>query len=228
MNPQDTPNPPVEPTINNPLAAMEPGEQVICEIKRHPIGIIGIYVGVSFLLLVLAVVAFIVAPNVITSYGRSQIILIGGLVFVIAGAVSTGFLFIASKIYWGNSWVVTSDSITQISRISLFDKQTSQLSLADLEDITAEQDGVLAQMFHFGVLSAETAAATDKFTFLYCPNPTIYARQILQARERFEQAHRPKAAQPPVASTRDLGVAATELAQDAAAQSSATTSDQRP
>jgi hypothetical protein len=45
-------------------------------------------------------------------------------------------------------------------------------------------------MFHFGVLSAETAAATDKFTFLFCPNPTYYAKQILAARERFEQARR--------------------------------------
>jgi hypothetical protein len=44
-------------------------------------------------------------------------------------------------------------------------------------------------MFHFGILSAETAAATDKFTFPYCPNPTKYAQQILEAREHFRQTH---------------------------------------
>lgn len=169
------------------MPAARPEEQVICVIKRHPIGMFGIYVAVGFLLLLLAVVAFLVAPSIFTSVGRGQVITIGVIVFVAAAAIGTGFLLIAGKVYWGNTWTLTNESIIQVRRISLFDKQTSELSLANLEDITAEQDGLLAQMFHFGVISAETAAATDKFTFLYCPNPTYYTQKVLEARERFEQ-----------------------------------------
>jgi hypothetical protein len=192
MNPQDPYGPPPVPTtIHNPLSAMPAGQQeVVCEIKRHPIGIIGMYASVGFLLLVIAIVAFGVAPGIMTNYGRGQVMLVGALIFIISAILGGGFLAIVHKIYWDNCWIVNDDSITQIKRISLFDKQTSQLSLGDLEDITAEQDGMLAQMFHFGVISAETAAATDKFTFVYCPNPSFYAKQILAARTRFEQARR--------------------------------------
>lgn len=172
----------------NPLPAARPEEQVICKIKRHPIGIVGTYVAVGFLLLVLAIVAFGVAPSVFTNYSSGHVMTIGAIVFIVAAAASTSFLFVVGKIYWGNSWTVTTESIIQVKRGSLFDKQTSQLSLDNLEDITAEQDGLVAQMFHFGVISAETAAATDKFTFPYCPNPTYYAQQILEARERFRQS----------------------------------------
>ena len=191
MEPQNPYQPAAEPAPEaselKPLPAAQPDEQIICEIKRHPIGMFGMYTATGFLLLVLAVVAFVVAPSVLTNYSRNQVEAIGAIVFVVAAVVGTGFLFIVGKIYWGNSWTLTSESIIQVKRIGLFDKQTSQLSLDNLEDITAEQDGVLAQMFHFGVISAETAAATDKFTFLYCPNPTYYAQKILEAREHFRQ-----------------------------------------
>lgn len=228
MDPQNPPQSADSPAIHNPLATMEPGEQVVCEIKRHPIGMLGMYLAVGFLLVMLAVLALAVAPGVFSSYSHSQVVLAGMIVLIIAAAAGTGFLLIASKVYWGNMWIVTNDSITQIKRMGLFDKQTSQLSLGNLEDMTAEQDGVAQQMFHYGVISAETAAATDKFTFNYCPNPTYYAQKILQARERFEQGHEPKATQPPGTSVHDLGVMTTGLAQDQAAQSGAMDNDQRP
>jgi hypothetical protein len=190
MYPQDPNQTNDRHSIHNPLSVMEPGERTICEIKRHPIGMLGIYIVTGLLLLVLAVIVFVVLPRVLSSESQSQVTVIGGLVFIVFAVLSLGFVFVTNKVYWGNSWVVTSDSITQITQTGLFDKQSSQLSLADLEDITAEQDGVLAQMFHYGVISAETAAATDKFTFIYCPNPNYYAQQILSAREQFKQNRR--------------------------------------
>jgi hypothetical protein len=182
------PAPTAPPDPDNPLAVDEPGEQQICEIKRHPIGLIGTYIAAGFLLLVLAVLVFVLAPHIFKNASSGRVVVVGGLVFVAGAAVVAGFLFVARKVYWSNRWIVTSDSITQVRRTSLFDKQTSQLSLGDLEDITAEQDGPLAQALHFGVISAETAGAKDKFTFPYCPRPTEYAKQILGARERFEAA----------------------------------------
>src|SRR6476661_1417451 len=150
QDPQDLQNPlspnPAPPEIHNPLSVMQPDEQTICEIKRHPIGMLGVYVISGTLLLVLAVLAFVVAPSVFSDH-RSQAIALGGLVFLVVGGVMLGFVFIANKVYWGNSWVVTSDSLTQITQTSLFSKQTSQLSLGNLEDVTVEQDGIFPQLF---------------------------------------------------------------------------------
>lgn len=190
MNPQSPYQSPAEPSRPNPLSVMQPGEEIICEIKRHPIGIIGMYVIGGFLLVVLAALMLGVAPNLLDSYSRSQVVSAGLLVFIIASVFVTGFLFIATLVYWSNSWIVTSDSITQITRTGLFNKQSSQLSLESLEDVTAEQNGLLTHLFHYGLLKAETAGEHSKFAFPYCPKPTYYAQQILGARERFEQLHK--------------------------------------
>jgi hypothetical protein len=77
-----------------------------------------------------------------------------------------------------------------VQQTALFNKQSSQLSLGNLEDVTVEQNGILTHMFNYGVIKAETAGERSKFTFRYCPNPNLYAQQILNAREQFEQSHR--------------------------------------
>jgi hypothetical protein len=187
MNPEypASPNPP---KVHNPLSTMQPGEQVICEIKRHPIGLFGVYGLVAFLIIVLAVVIFGVAPSVFSSVDRNQVLSVGSVFLLLVAVLGVGFAFISNIVYWGNRWVVTSDSITQVQQTSLFNKQSSQLSLENLEDVTAEQNGILTHMFNYGVIKAETAGERSKFVFMYCPNPTFYAQQILGARERFMQA----------------------------------------
>ncbi|MGC1176799.1 MAG: hypothetical protein WA843_01905 [Candidatus Saccharimonadales bacterium] len=190
MYPQDPPQADAsQPLPRNPLAVMQPGEQVICEIKRHPIGILGIFFGAGLFLILIAVIGLVVAPGLVDSQNHDQVMTLGGLAFFVFAVLALIFTFISNIVYWGNRWVVTSDSITQIAQTSLFNKQSSQLSLGNLEDVTAEKKGILAQMFNFGVLKAETAGERSKFMFLYCPNPTLYAQKILAAREVFEQGH---------------------------------------
>ncbi len=181
--------------VDNALKVTQTGETIICDIKRHPIGIISIYVMSGFLLLLVAVLVFGVAPH-FNSDGSNTVTQIGAIVLLFLVIICAVYNFIATKIYWGNRWIVTSDSLTEVSQTSLFDRQSSQLSLGNLEDISAEQNGVLAHMFNYGIISAETAAATDKFTFLYCPNPNLHAQKILAAREAFEQGRRPLPQQP--------------------------------
>ena len=185
----DQPDQSAQQKVHNPLSVMQPGEQIICEVRRHPIGMLGTYIASGFILIVLAVVAFIVLPHASGSDNQTQVLAAAGLAFVILTVLILVFVFIANKVYWGNHWVVTSDSITQISQISLFSKQSAQLSLGNLEDVTSEQNGILAQLFKFGTLKAETAGERSKFVFPFCPNPNYYAQKILAAREVFEQAH---------------------------------------
>jgi hypothetical protein len=189
MEPQQYSSPqPQDAQRINPLSTMQPGEQVICEIKRHPIGIIGVYGMVGFVLIVMTVLIFGVAPSIFSSVDRNTILSIGAVVLLVTAILGLGFAFISNIVYWGNRWVVTSDSITQVQQTSLFNKQSSQLSLENLEDVTSEQNGILTHMFNYGVIKAETAGERSKFMFRYCPNPNFYAQQILAARERFMQA----------------------------------------
>ena len=197
MDPQAPPSSP-KTRVDNTLAVTQNGERVIFNIRRHPIGILGIYVSAGILLIAAAVLCFVVPQHLGTSSGgRSAEI--GGLIFVVIALIVAVFLLVSTKVYWGNQWILTTDSITQVVQTSLFSRQSSQLSLGNLEDVTAEQNGVLTHMFNYGLVKVETASERGKFSFAYCPNPNYYAQQVLAAREAFEQiaaVDRPAAAQP--------------------------------
>ncbi len=184
MPPQEPSPQPVQPTMHNPLSVMQPGEQTLFELKRHPIGILTIYIMTAIVLAALGVVVFAVAPGIINSADSGQVKTIGGLLFLIFALLCLAFNFIATIIYWGNKWILTDDSITQVSQTGLFKKQSSQLGLESLEDVTAEKNGILSQVFDYGVLKAETAGHRSKFVFNFCPNPNYYAKQILEAHEK--------------------------------------------
>ncbi|HUB93229.1 MAG TPA: PH domain-containing protein [Verrucomicrobiae bacterium] len=188
MTPDQLQNDPLQ-NVHNPLKVMQPGERVICEIKRHPFGLLGMYV-VFLAVLIVAISGVILAPHLITglsSQNREAIALGALLVCALTGL----FTYIGVAVYKGNRWIVTSDSITQVTQVSLFNKQTSQLSLANLEDVTVEQNGILQSMFGFGRLKAESAGERGKFVFDFCPNPNEYARQVIAAHEAYI-AHKPE------------------------------------
>jgi hypothetical protein len=193
--PQQNPEPHVDNTMNgqpvhNPLESMQPGERVICEIKRHPIGILGIYVSLISVVALVAIIGYAFGPQMFTTYDSKTVYGYTTLALAVIGVLCALFGYVAHIVYWGNRWVVTDDSVTQVIQNSLFSKQSSQLSMANLEDITAEKNGIIQQMFNFGMLKCETAGAQkSKFYFLYCPNPEYYAKCILSAREVFEQRH---------------------------------------
>lgn len=167
----------------NPLEVMSPGEQTVMEIKRHPFGLIGVYLSAGLLMIGLLVGAGLTprfAPNL--SNQDKTGIFVGALALI---AIVLLYLYIAVTIYRGNRWIVTSDSITQISQVGLFKKVTSQLSLANLEDVTFEQESFLQTMLGFGTLKVETAGERSKFSFAFCPNPADCARRIITAHEQF-------------------------------------------
>jgi hypothetical protein len=173
--------------IKNPLKVMQQGETLICEIKRHPAGLIGTYIVSGFLLIAVAVIVLLITPAVFTEYSHSKVLSLGAAVFTIFSLLMIGFILIATKVYYGNRWILTSDSITEVTQISLFSKASSQLSLGSLEDVTADKTGVIANIFNYGTLSVETAGERSNFNFKYCGNPNYYATKVIEAREAFEQ-----------------------------------------
>ncbi len=188
MNPQNPYKSAIEPPIQNPLSVVQPGEQIICEIKRDPIGMVTMYAAAGIIIFVLSILAFGVAPSIMSGSSRSEVMSISLIAILTASLFISAFLFISHKVYWGNSWILTTDSLIQVTQTSLFDKQSAQLSLEHVEDVSSSQDGLLTHLFNYGTVAVETAAATDKFTFNYCPTPNYYARQIVAAREQLERS----------------------------------------
>ncbi len=175
--------------VNNPLGVMQPGERVICEIRRHPIGLFGVYI-VTGLVLAATISIAILTPiygSFLTGQQQLGVILSAVLVAVLALIMT----YISVFIYQANRWIVTSDSITQVRQTGLFDKRSSQLSLANLEDVSAQQDGIMQSLLGYGNLTVETAGERSKFILAFCPNPNEYARKIIAAHEEYI-ANRPE------------------------------------
>lgn len=163
------------------MVVLQPGEKVICIISRHPIGILMEYAGALFTIVVAALLILLAVPKNTTTSTQSVFFAALG-VLVVALIVVIGA---ATRVYWQNHWIITTDSLTQISQGSLFAAQVSALSLENLEDVTVYQKGFLQHTLNYGTLRAETAGERSKFSFNYCPNPVEYARKIIDAREKF-------------------------------------------
>lgn len=161
------------------------------------------YVSAVFALIVVVALA-VMAPTIFNQYASNMAESSSSVItFVQAGAAVFGIvivlvLFVATMVYWQNRWIVTDDSITQITQNSLFGRRVSQLSMENLEDITIDQNGIIQTMFNFGTLRAETAGERSKFVFQYCPDPKKYARAILEVHEAFihQIRHQPQAINP--------------------------------
>jgi hypothetical protein len=57
--------------------------------------------------------------------------------------------------------------------------------MANVEDVTAEQKGILATIFGYGTLMVQTAGERENFTFYYCPDPNTYASRIIEAHQTY-------------------------------------------
>jgi hypothetical protein len=173
----------------HPMVVLQPGESIVATIRRHPFGILSLYAAVIGGVTIAAILAFILIPNVLDQFNTDG----GGLLYTgLAGILVLLILIlgVATTVYWQNEWIVTTDSITQVTQNSLFGRQVSQLSLDNLEDVTVNQDGILPHLFNFGILKVESAGERSKFIFPYCPNPNDYARKILEIHEQFLEERR--------------------------------------
>lgn len=198
QTPQQQPNQNPTNAELHPMVVLQPGERVICEIKRHPFGIISMYFS-GGIAIVIAVILAALAPQFVDQFsfdGNITLMAILGVAIVVVGV--SAMLWIATTIYWQNRWIVTDDSITQIVQDGLFGRRVSQLSMENLEDITVDQQGFIPSMFNFGTLKAETAGERSKFVFPMCPNPNAYARKILEVHETFlhQVRHQPQQVHP--------------------------------
>jgi uncharacterized membrane protein YdbT with pleckstrin-like domain len=168
---------------HRPLGVVDSDEECIVEVRKHVFGLISMYVvSVAGLLAVFALAVFILPTMLGTQ--PDYVLLVTVLIFLMATIVVLG-LFVATIVYRQSRLLVTNKNLTQVIQYSLFNRKISQLSMNNVEDVTAVQNGIIPHMFDFGVLRIETAGEQSNFHFDYCPSPNKIAKEILEAREAF-------------------------------------------
>lgn len=171
------------------LIEFDKDEQVICEVRKHPLGLFIIYmtgIFVASAMFFLLVIGSLFIKNDPLDVGTSATGLQVGL--AIAGGVLTILVIAATAIgaylYKSNVVIVTSEKIAQMLYRTIFDRKISQLSLGDVQDVSVNQKGILARIFNFGTLTIETSGEQANFIFTLTPSPYERAKDIVGAHER--------------------------------------------
>lgn len=163
------------------------GEHVVVVVRRHIIGLIFIYLQALVGIVAVFAVLFFAFPQSFSNLDSQGNRLILALV-ILGVAILVLFLFVATYVYRQNKLLVTDKNLIQINQQSLFIRKISRLSMSNVEDVTADQRGILPTIFNYGTLHIQTAGERPNFEFPYCPKPNIYADQVLEARQAFAEA----------------------------------------
>ena len=166
-------------------------ETKVADVRRHPLGLFLLYlqtivgIGLAFALIFLLLPTFFDTVGLNEATVKSFI----GILILITAVFAVIFLTLAARIYRANQLIVTDENVTQVLQIGLFRRKISELSMHNVEDVTADQHGIMQTFLNYGTLTIETAGEQNNFTFIYCPNPNAYAKAILDARQLYMQRH---------------------------------------
>jgi len=158
-------------------------EVLLGTIRKHPFGIVIIYLLALLGIIFALGLAFLLLPPALSDTKTAYSLATAFSIFAVVFAVV--IMVISTIIYKQSYLVITDKNITQVLQGGLFQRKISQLTMANVEDVTSEQRGIFASIFNFGILKIETAGEQANFHFSYCPRPSYYAKIILEAREKF-------------------------------------------
>lgn len=166
------------PTLN-----LSKEEYIISEVRRHPIGLIGIvFVGgllASFVFLGLAAYPTLV-PSGIPPF--DALLLPAVLLLVLIGLLT----YIVAWVYQNNKFFLTNESVIQEIQTSLFAHNEQTVSLANIEDASYSQTGIIQQLFNYGSIRLSTEGDETTYRFHYVANPKREIARLNNAVEAFK------------------------------------------
>lgn len=171
-----------------PHLNLSEGEYVVSAIKRHPIGLLGIWgvVVVAIALLIVGIFLTMSPASELSSLIPAESM--PSLAMVFLGLIVLMFLggVLATVIYEGNRFFLTNESVTQHIQVSLFAKKEQTISLANIEDASFTQQGVLQHMLGYGSLRLSTEGDETTYRFSFVENPSRQVALLNNAVEAFK------------------------------------------
>lgn len=171
-----------------PLLNLSPGEYVISAVRRHPIGLV-IPLGVGTLLIAMALsilfnLDVITANmNVVGPFSDPSMLVAPLLIFTAIVALG---MFIAYYVYVNNKFFLTNESVIQEIQVSLFSRQEQTVSLANIEDASYTQHGIVQHIFDYGNIRLSTEGDETTYRFSYVASPKDHIARLNNAVEAFK------------------------------------------
>jgi hypothetical protein len=174
-----------------PRVHLSKGEYVVMEVRRHPIGLISIWVSISVLVvLTLAILPFYSMNREsiasIFSIGQDTMPTASALtlpIFALAALFLLGGL-VAVYVYNANLFYLTNESIIQYIQSSIFSTKEQQINLVNIDDVSYRQQGILQQVLNYGTVRVSTEGdERNPYVFYFVARPQLVVRTINDALE---------------------------------------------
>lgn len=166
------------PTLN-----LSKHEYVINEVRRHPIGLIGILLTGG--LLGIAVIFGLSAYPTLVPSGNPPFdaLLMPAVLLLILIGLGT---YIVAWVYQNNKFFLTNESVIQEIQTSLFAHNEQTVSLANIEDASYKQSGIVQLIFNYGSIRLSTEGDETTYRFYYVSNPKKQIAILNNAVEAFK------------------------------------------
>lgn len=176
--------------VRYPELALSPGEYVLGVVRRHPIGLITIWAITIFLVIItLALVPMYAASQsvVATAFAVPVKNLPTPMIMTLPALILGGFFllggFVAAYVYQQNRFYITTESIIQFVQYSLFNSKQQVVNLINVEDVSADQTGIVQQVLNYGTLRLSTQGQETIYHFRFVARPNDVVHQINDATE---------------------------------------------
>ena len=145
-------------------------EEIIKVIHRHWFDVFTQFI-IIILMAFFLIGAFLFLPNFFPIFQESNFKNL--LLFV--ESIGAIFVWIYGFFIWidyyFDIWVITSERIINIEQKGLFVRSMSEVKYSRIQDVTAEEKGVIPTMLDYGDVFVQTAAEKERFIFSHVPGP---------------------------------------------------------
>lgn len=172
------------------MIELDDNERILKEIRKDPFGLVIIYVIGGLVTFALFVIMLIMASSIdvdsvtagtgISSSSFRSVVIGAGFFLTVLSVIITA---VAAFLYRNNVVLITSEKVAQMLYVSLFNRKISQLSIADVQDVTVKQQGIFAHIFKYGTLVIETAGEQENYTFTFTPDPYETSKVLVGSHE---------------------------------------------
>lgn len=174
-------------TSTYPQLNLSKAEYVLSAVRRHPIGLT-LPVGMTAVLLTIIALGLFNYDIITESLGLFDapsygIVLLIGLLF---GALVLLGGYIAIWVYINNRFFLTNESVIQELQMSLFTRKEQTVSLANIEDASYDQKGIIQMLFNYGSIRLSTEGDETTYRFSYVANPKEQIAILNNAVEAFK------------------------------------------
>lgn len=166
-----------------PRLNLSEGEYIISAVKRHPIGLIEIW-GIALMLI--ASLVGVLAGGVIGGGADNEVATLGAVVIGLVSVLIFIGAYIAMYVYTNNRFFLTNESVIQEIQNSIFSKHEQTVSLANIEDASYRQSGILPHLLNYGTIRLSTEGDETTYRFSYVAKPKQHIAVLNNAVEAFK------------------------------------------